>query len=324
MANTKLKLMRILEILQQYSSKEHPLTTMDICGKLEKLGMHCERRTLYKDIKLLKECGYDIVVITSKTQNLYYCRKSSLSFAELKILMDAAKAASFITEEQTREMIGKLAHLGGSRRKELLASDLVNFGCHKHNNAGIYDSISVIESAISSKQQISFYYFDLNEKAERVYRYDKKLYVVEPVTLIFNHDNYYLRCYNPEHDNLRNYRVDRMEQVEMTEMPCSEKSNISAEKISEYLKQTFSMYSGDVVETLLEFKNELLDVIFDKFGESTPIVRKNQEACVATVRIQASPTFWGWYFQFPDKMRILSPDWLVDKCEEWRNKRYEE
>ncbi len=123
---------------------------------------------------------------------------------------------------------------------------------------------------------------------------------------------------------MRNYRIDSMDQVELLEEQCSEKADIPTDKIAEYLKQIFSMYGCDVVETLLEFRNELLDVIFDKFGDTTPIVRKNEDSCIATVRIQASPTFWGWYFQFPDKMRILSLEWLVQECEEWRNKRYEE
>ncbi len=325
MENTKLKLLRILEILQKESSKSKPLTTQQICEKLDKMGMHCERRTLYKDIKLLKDCGYDIEVVTSKTANLYYYKKApALSFAELKILIDAAEAASFISEELTEEIVTKLASLGGSRRRELLNGNLIHFNSRKHNYHDLYDTITMIETAIQRKLRISFYYFDLDEHAERVYRYDKKLYAVDPVVLIHSQDNYYLRCYNPEHDEMRNYRVDRMAEVSMTDKPISTKAIVPPEEITEYTKQAFKMYSGEPVETLLEFKDELLDVIFDKFGEDTPIVRKNKDSCIATVVLQESPTFWGWYFQFPDKMKICSPDWLAEECEKWRNLRYDQ
>lgn len=325
MENTKLKLLRILEILQKESSKSKPLTTQQICEKLDKMGMHCERRTLYKDIKLLKDCGYDIEVVTSKTANLYYYKKApALSFAELKILIDAAEAASFISEELTEEIVTKLASLGGSRRRELLNGNLIHFNSRKHNYHDLYNTITMIETAIQRKLRISFYYFDLDEHAERVYRYDKKLYAVDPVVLIHSQDNYYLRCYNPEHDEMRNYRVDRMAEVSMTDKPISTKAIVPPEEITEYTKQAFKMYSGEPVETLLEFKDELLDVIFDKFGEDTPIVRKNKDSCIATVVLQESPTFWGWYFQFPDKMKICSPDWLAEECEKWRNLRYDQ
>lgn len=324
MENTKLKLLRILEILQKESSKSKPLTTQQICEKLDKMGMHCERRTLYKDIKLLKDCGYDIEVVTSKTANLYYYKKApALSFAELKILIDAAEAASFISEELTEEIVTKLAALGGSRRRELLNGNLIHFNSRKHNYHDLYDTITMIETAIQRNLRISFYYFDLDEHAERVYRYDKKLYAVDPVVLIHSQDNYYLRCYNPEHDEMRNYRVDRMAEVSITDKPISANAIVPSEEIAEYTKQAFKMYSGEPVETLLEFKDELLDVIFDKFGEDTPIVRKNKDSCIATVVLQESPTFWGWYFQFPDKMKICSPDWLVEKCEKWKELRYE-
>jgi hypothetical protein len=34
---------------------------------------------------------------------------------------------------------------------------------------------------------------------------------------------------------------------------------------------------------------------------------------VATVKVQVSPTFWGWIFQFGKQMKMLSPDNLVDE-----------
>ena len=97
--NTKLKLLRLLELLQSESTQQKPLSTAQICQRLEKMGMHCERRTLYRDIKLLIDCGYDIEIVTERNANLYYYKKATeLSFSELKILIDAAKAASFITQ----------------------------------------------------------------------------------------------------------------------------------------------------------------------------------------------------------------------------------
>ncbi|WP_303789457.1 YafY family protein [Ruminococcus flavefaciens] len=322
--NTKLKLLRLLEILQSESTQQKPLSTAQICQRLEKIGMHCERRTLYRDIKLLIDCGYDIEIVTERNSNLYYYKKATeLSFSELKILIDAAKAASFITQEQTEDLVRKLVTLGGSRKKELLSSNMVFFNSHKHSNTDIYDAVSTIEAAIRNRIRISFFYFDLDEHAERVYRHNKKEYLVDPIVLIFNNDNYYLHGYTPEHDEIRNYRVDRMADVKVTTLPMNAKADVSPAEIEEYISQSFKMYGGETVEALLEFKDQLLDVIFDKFGEDTPIVRKNKDSCIATVVLQESPTFWGWYFQFPDKMKICSPDWLVEKCEKWRELRYE-
>lgn len=38
------------------------------------------------------------------------------------------------------------------------------------------------------------------------------------------------------------------------------------------------------------------------------MVRLNADQCVANVKVQISPTFWGWIFQFGKQMQILSPE----------------
>ena len=91
------------------------------------------------------------------------------------------------------------------------------------------------------------------------------------------------------------------------------------------------MFGGQEAEAELEFDESILDVIFDQFGcetEVSPVEPKNDCDAAsrkfrATVTLHVSPTFWGWYFQFPDKMKIMSPNWLVQECEAWRKLRYE-
>lgn len=57
----KIKLLKILEILQKDSDEEHPLSTYDICDKLEEMQIECDRKVLAKDIQILIDNGYDIV-----------------------------------------------------------------------------------------------------------------------------------------------------------------------------------------------------------------------------------------------------------------------
>ncbi len=50
---------------------------------------------------------------------------------------------------------------------------------------------------------------------------------------------------------------------------------------------------------------------YDQFGEDPRTIRSG-DLCIATVKEQISPVFWGWLFQFGNQMRILSPDRLAD------------
>ncbi len=130
------------------------------------------------------------------------------SVAELKIIIDAIQAATFVTKDKTNELVKRIAAIGGTHKVDILKSNIVCFNTHKHSNEGIYDNVEVLEEAIQEKKQASFYYFDKDEKGNRVYRKDKKRYVVEPMALISNEDNYYLMCVSSKYDAITNYRVD--------------------------------------------------------------------------------------------------------------------
>ena len=53
-------------------------------------------------------------------------------------------------------------------------------------------------------------------------------------------------------------------------------------------------------------------MVYDKFGEDTPMRRVDEDSCAVTVTVQVSPTFWGWVFQFRGEMQIVEPQELID------------
>ena len=53
--------------------------------------------------------------------------------------------------------------------------------------------------------------------------------------------------------------------------------------------------------------DKLIGIIYDKFGEDTKIVRTGETTVAASVKVQISPTFFGWLFQFGKQMKVLSP-----------------
>lgn len=309
----KIKLLKLLELLRQETDEQHPLTTMDICNRLGAMGISCERRTLSKDVALLNEQGYEVMWRWVGKEKGYYIEDRSFSIPELKILIDAIQASSFITEKKTADLIGKIANLGGSHRAELLQGNMVCFNTRKHSNESIYYNVNSLEDAIQCQKKVLFRYFDLDERGQKVYRRDGHRYVVEPVALVFNEDNYYLVVYSSRHDNTANYRVDRMDHVEVLSDEVSEKAISLRGDIAEYTEQAFKMYGGTPTDIVIEFDNQLIGAVYDKFGENTQMMRSGENKCIATVRVQISPTFWGWLFQFAGLMKVISPDVVIEE-----------
>lgn len=166
----KIKFLKLWELLRQETNEVHPLTTNQICQRLVNMGISCDRRTLANDIALLNKFGYEVMSGTVGHNKCYYVEDRSFSLAELKILIDAVQASSFITKKKTEEMTEKLANLGGSFYADLLKNSLLYTNTKKHSNESIYYNVSSLEETVREYRKVSFYYYDLDENGEKTYR----------------------------------------------------------------------------------------------------------------------------------------------------------
>ena len=312
----KIKLLELIEMLRRETDEQHPMTTSEICKRLSCMGITCDRRTLGIDMKLLNDRGYEIMTTMVGHKKGFYIEDRSFSIPEHKILIDAVQAASFITTRKTNDFIDKIAALGGNHCADILKSNLVCFNSRKHSNESIFYNIVSLEKAISEKRKVSFVYFDLDENGEHVYRKEKKRYIADPMALIFRDDNYYLMTHSEKYNNICNYRVDRMENVEIEDERVCREAIIESEHISEYTDRVFKMYGGKSIKAVLKFERELIGAFFDRFGEAAKIKKISDTEYIATVTVQVSPAFWGWLFQFAGQMEILAPDSLAKAYKE--------
>lgn len=308
---SKIKLLRIWEILKQDSDENNPLTTNQILEKLSESGIICDRRTLYQDISTLNSYGYEVICKKGQHSNGYYVIDRSFDVPELRILIDAVQAASFISPKKTAELTDKIAALGGSYRADILKKNIVEFNTTKHNNEHIYYSVNAIEDAILAEKKISFQYFDLNESHERVFRKNGEKYLVNPVAMVFSNDNYYLICYHDNHDGITTYRIDRMLNVSVSDQEINKTAQPKGLSVAKHRKQSFSMFSGKTETVKFEADKNLLDVIYDKFGEDTQIRSLGNGKISFTADVQVSPVFFGWCCMLGDKLRVAQPESIL-------------
>lgn len=107
----------------------------------------------------------------------------------------------------------------------------------------------------------------------KVYRKDGKRYVVNPLVVVWNKDNYYLVCYYDKHDDLFTYLIDRMEEAKEEAAERVYRKEFDAFDIEQYRQRVFSMFGGEEQKVDLQFDSEMLDDVFDKFGEEVNIVK---------------------------------------------------
>ena len=304
----KIKLLKLYEILRQHTDEDRPLSTNQLCAMLEAEGITCDRRTLAEDIGILNANGFEVLRRRTRYAMLFYIVDRRFDLAEVKILVDAIQAASFITPQKTKELTDKVASLAGSHKAAVLKENLVTFNTRKHTNEAIYYTVDTLQRALQQKQKASFQYFDLDENGNRVLRKKSERYVVNPVGLVYHEDNYYFVTYHETHEATVNYRVDRMANAQVEEEPVIEQAIALSGELGAYTERVFKMFNGPQATVELQFDRKLIDAVHDKFGESVEIIACKRKLCKATVEVLVSPVFYGWCFQFGKSMKILSPD----------------
>ncbi|MPM10712.1 hypothetical protein SDC9_57046 [bioreactor metagenome] len=304
----KIKLLKLYEMLRQHTDEDRPLSTNQLCAMLEAEGITCDRRTLAEDIDILNANGFEVLRRRTRYAMLFYIVDRRFDLAEVKILIDAIQAASFITRQKTIELTDKVASLAGSHKAAVLKKNLVTFNTRKHTNEAIYYTIDTLERALQQKQKASFEYFDMDENGNRVLRKKSKRYVVNPVGLVYHEDNYYLVTYHEIHEATVNYRVDRMANAQVEEEPVAEQAIALSDELGAYTERVFKMFNGPQATVELQFDRKLIDAVHDKFGESVEITACKRGLCIVKVDVLVSPVFFGWCFQFGKGMKILSPE----------------
>jgi predicted DNA-binding transcriptional regulator YafY len=183
-------------------------------------------------------------------------------------------------------------------------------GRSKTLNEAVYHSIDAIHAAINDGKKIEFMYFDYNTKKRRVYRKDDGSYTRTPVAMCWNEDKYYLITYSPKYDNhFATFRVDRMANVEVLDVDA-DKCDRKAFSITDYIKRTFGMYSGETVSAKIAFNESLVNVVLDHFGNDTRLTDIGGNRFEINAEVSNSPVFLGWMFQFGDKAEIIEPESL--------------
>lgn len=318
----KLKLLYLRDILLKRTDDNHGMTATEIIDALSEFNIKSERKSLYDDISSLQMYGLDIEKIKSNTTR-YYVASRDFELAELKLLVDAIQSSKFITRKKSMELIGKIEGLVSNFQGKELKRDVFITNRVKGLNEKIYYVVDTLQTAISNDRKVSFLYmkWDIGQGANivKTARRDGKRYVISPIWLCWDDENYYMIGYDSEADKIKNYRVDKIESVEVLEDKREPNDEIQKFDGAEYTRKIFSMYGGEEFEVTMLVNNELVGVIADRFGDDIFIVKENNNQFRFSAKISISSQFYAWVFGLGGGVKILSPQRVVDGFKEHLN-----
>ena len=310
----KLALIRIWQILKDYSDFDHPLTQEDIAVKLQnEYGIFLERKAISRNISLLKEAGIDIESRRSGS----YLEYRDFEDSELHMLIDGVLSSKYITAKHSKDIINRLCGLSNKYfRSNVKHIHSVN-DWYKTDNQALFYNIELIDTAIEEGKQV---HYDYNK-----YGIDKKLHksshqYVTPYLMVLHNQRYYLMAYSEYWGNMVFHRLDRITNMIVADKKATPIRNVPGYERGINYKELSStmpyMYTDrpEYIDFIADIG--IIDQIIDWFGSDIRIVNADEEG-KAKVSVKASPkAMVHWAMQYMDHVEITAPESVRNRIRE--------
>ena len=310
----KLALIRIWQILKDYSDFDHPLTQEDIAVKLQnEYGIVLERKAISRNISLLKEAGIDIESRRAGS----YLEYRDFEDSELHMLIDGVLSSKYITAKHSKDIINRLCGLSNKYfRSNVKHIHSVN-DWYKTDNQALFYNIELIDSAIEEGKQV---HYDYNK-----YGTDKKLHksshqYVTPYLMVLHNQRYYLMAYSEYWGNMVFHRLDRITNMIVMDKKATPIRNVPGYESGINYKELSStmpyMYTDRPEHIDFIADIGIIDQIIDWFGNDIRIANADGEGKVR-VSIKASPkAMVHWAMQYMDHVEITAPESVRNRIRE--------
>ena len=340
----KLSLFNTLEILKKYTDEDHRLTQAELLELLKQdYDMEVDRRTVKSNLMDLIELGYEIesqettrMIRNEKTgeveestimSSFYLVR--DFSKPELRLLIDSLLFSKHLPYSQCKELVVKLESLSNKYFRASM-NYISTMPEDKTNNKQVFYNIDVLDEAIGKGRKVSFKYLEYGTDKEQHPKIDKngegRVYVVSPYQMAAKEGKYYLICNYDRYDDVSNYRVDRITQIEILDEKAKpfEKlkwSNGKRLDLAEYMKKHVYMYSSEDSKVAFRIVKPMISDIIDMFGKDVQFYGETEDTVCVKVNVNEAAMIQFAQSYAPD-VEILEPAALRKEVKERLKKGY--
>ena len=342
--NQRMKAFLVLQYLLKNSDDAHPAKIDDITSYLQvNCDIDAERRSIYKDIQeiniinlmLMDGCSFtdaeqalaedaDLALIAYKKRKEnggYYVREQnrSISFENARLLAECVYSARFLSPKEKRCFVEWICDSLSKHQASGVEHDVILLDSQSTMNSQTLNNIEKIKTALTGDGcKIKFQYWKneiQNSIPTPTERRKGGSYIVSPYAMVIDNGNYYLRGIDErfQKKDLRSFRLDRMRNVKLLQELRTETEETKDLDMHDYTRHVFSMYGGKRERVTVRFVNSALDAAVDRFGTDDVVYSQlDKEHFTATATVEVSDAFYGWLCGFGKRVKVVSPDWVVD------------
>lgn len=355
----KLLILYILDILQKYTDEEHRLSQKEIQDILKKeYEMPVDRKAIKRNLLNLIEYGSSIEYREVSRKEIFrkksvvsdedsldledkgipeddllwtdFYLKQKFTNEELRLLIDSLLFSKHIPYSQAKKLITKLESLSNIYFKSR-SQYIYPLPVDRTDNKQVFYNISILDEAIRKKQKVLFEYaeYHTDKKMHLKKREDGSVreYVVTPYQMAAQEGKYYLICNYNKYDDISNYRVDRIRNIQILEekgkpFETLKWSGHQPMNLNEYMREHVYMYSSENAFVKFRIVKAMISDVIDLFGKGVNFSEETDTHVSVSMHVneRAAEQFAKNYA--PDVV-ILQPKRLRDKLRDDLKKSWE-
>lgn len=355
----KLVILYILDILQKYTDEEHRLSQKEIQDILKReYEMTVDRKTVKRNLLNLIEYESNIEYREVSRKDIFR-KKDSVSYKgtsdfvdkeiseddllwtdfylkqkftneELRLLIDSLLFSKHIPYSQAKELIKKLESLSNIYFKSC-SQYIYPLPVERTDNKQVFYNIAILDDAIRKKKKVLFEYaeYHTDKKMHLKKREDGSVreYIITPYQMAVQEGKYYLICNYDKYDDISNYRVDRIRNIQILEekgkpFETLKWSGHQPMNLNKYMKEHVYMYSSENAFVKFRIVKAMISDVIDLFGKGVNFSEETDTHVSVSVHVneRAAEQFAKNYA--PDVV-ILQPKRLRDKLRDDLKKAWE-
>ena len=264
-------------VLQTLTDADHPLSNADVRMVLErKFGTSRapSENTVAADVHAIRQAGYfDLLVHVTPLG--YWCERTQLTPAKVRMLVNAVQSSRFLTVEQSAELQEDLFDLVSRHQEADLAGQIHVDQRVRKSYQQVFETIDVVTRSLEMgrKVEFSYTYTDFTGRTIRLEGEDGSLLRVEtPIALYFSENNYYVETYTPtpwRHGiELTLSRADRMVDARVSDESADRSRKVYDLRRSarRRMAEGFDMVTGPQRLVFFRVRSDATNLLFDRFG----------------------------------------------------------
>lgn len=248
----------------------------------------------------------------------YALAERDFELSQLTLLVDAVQSSRFLSDGASNALVKSVRQLASAEERKALNKQVHVHGRSKRQDRSDFVAVDLLQEAIALKSKVSFLYYGYGAGKECVARREGAAHVVTPMGLAYSDGSYYLAAYSAQDGGVRNFRVDRMGQLEVTGESADRNEAIASYDPVEDARTAFAMCGGERMVATIRVDSRLMDAVVDRFGRGVDTVSPDGgRTSIVTVRVRENPALYGWLAALGDGAEVLHPKALREGYADW-------